>query len=180
MTNGVAIRRSGDGRRPVEKCTEFFDVGVHQVHAANPGAAPRAPQPEPLAEPRLEPEELTILMSWAEAIAEVLASAPERLHHTLSEAQTGGTWRAELDIPEPSATLSQTIDALPRLLTHPTPPRLEPPLEQALAGVNDPPPGAGEHEILARRALRSALEQRRTPHQKLGLSLARRHPPGER
>jgi hypothetical protein len=71
----LATRRSGDGRQPVDNCTEFFDMGVHQVRAANgassaPTFGPTRPTPAVL-----EADELTVLTSWAEAIAEVLACA---------------------------------------------------------------------------------------------------------
>ena len=154
----------------MDNCTEFFDVGVHQVRAVSPGSPPGTPRQTAPPELRLEPEELTILMSWAEAIAEVLASAPERLHRSLAEADSDGTWRAEMGIEELSPALGQSIDAMRRLLSNSAPSGLERPLEEALAVVRAARPGDGEHEILARRALRSALEQRRTRHQKLGLS----------
>jgi hypothetical protein len=171
----LTVRRSGDGRLPVNNCTEFFDVSVHQVHAASPGSAPGTAQQTPPPEPRLKPEELTILMSWAEAIAEVLASAPEQLHLTLTEARSGGAWRAELGITELSPGLNQTIDAMRQVLGSAAPGDFEQPLEDALTLTREPRPGDDGHETLARRALRSALEQRRTRQAKLGLSLARGH-----
>jgi hypothetical protein len=171
----LTVRRSGDGRHPVNNCTEFYDVSVHQVHAANPASAPRIAPQTPPPEPRLKPEELTILMSWAEAIAEVLASTPERLDRTLIEAHDGRTWRAELGIAELSPALNQTIDAMGQLLSSATPGDFEQPLEDALTLTREPRPDDDRHETLARRALRSALEQRRTRQAKLGLSLATGH-----
>jgi hypothetical protein len=72
----LTVRRSGDGRWPVENCMQFFDVSIFQVRAAGSSPTAQPPTGSPPAEPRLEPEELTILRSAAEAVAEVLASAP--------------------------------------------------------------------------------------------------------
>jgi hypothetical protein len=37
-TADLAMRRSGDGRPPVENCTEFFEVGIYQVRASSTGS----------------------------------------------------------------------------------------------------------------------------------------------
>ncbi len=108
----LTVRRSGDGRRPVDNCTEFFDVGVFQVRAAGSSSTPQTPTSSAPAEPQLESEELTILRSWAEAIAEALATAPEQLQRTLTEARSGAPWRAELRVEEPSSRLTEAIHAM--------------------------------------------------------------------
>jgi hypothetical protein len=92
----LATRRSGDGRQPVDNCTEFFDMGVHQVRAANgassaPTFGPTRPTPAVL-----EADELTVLTSWAEAIAEVLAYVPARAQTVLADALPGALRGAPL------------------------------------------------------------------------------------
>ena len=58
----------------------------------------------------LAADELTVLMSWAEAAAEALALAPERIEAVTADAQAGAPWRAELRICEPSRPLSHAIN----------------------------------------------------------------------
>ena len=167
----LAVRRSGDGREPVVNCLELFDPSIFQVRATGSSSPPQRPTSSAPAEPRLGPEELTILRSWAEAIAEVLACAPERLDRTIADAEDGSGWRAELVLEGWSAPLSKTLDAMARLLTGDAPVDVERPLDRALSVVRGEP-GAGGHEGLARSVLRLALEQRRIRHLNLGLSLA--------
>jgi hypothetical protein len=169
----LTIRRSGDGRLPVENCMQFFDVSIFQVRAATGSSpAPQAPPASPPAEPPLEPEELTILRSWAEAVAEVLASAPDRLHRTLAEIDGDGRWRGELALEDWSSALTEAFEAMRRLLTDDAPADVERTLDRALAVVRADRPNALESETLARDVLRLALEQRRIRHLNLGLSLA--------
>jgi hypothetical protein len=77
-----------------------------------------------------------------------------------------------LAIEEWSAPLTETVDAMRRLLTHDASVDVEQTLDRALAAVWADPPGASESETFARSALRLALEQRRIRHLNLGLSLA--------
>ena len=169
----LTVRRSGDGRRPVENCIQFFDISIFQVRAAaGSSPTPQTPKGSPPAEPLLQPEELTILRSWAEAVADVLASAPEQLHRTLTELGGDGRWRAELAIDDWSAELTGTFDAMRRLLTDRAPAGVEPTLDRMLAPLRADRPDAPESETLARDVLRLALEQRRIRHLNLGLGLA--------
>jgi hypothetical protein len=169
----LTVRRSGDGRSPVENCMQFFDVSIFQVRAAaGSSPSPQTPTGSPPAEPLLQPEELTILRSWGEAVAEVLASAPEQLHRTLTEIGGDGRWRAELAIEDSSAELTGAFDAMRRLLTDSAPADVEPTLDRVLAALRADRPDAPESETLARDVLRLALEQRRIRHLNLGLSLA--------
>jgi hypothetical protein len=168
----LTVRRSGDGRQPVDNCTEFFDVSIFQVRATRSSSSPLRPTSSVPAEPRLESEELTILRSWAEAIAEVLACAPEQLDRTLADTEDGAQWRAGLAIEEWSAALTDTVDAIRRLARSDVPAYVERPLDRALAAITVDQPGAPGTERLARRVLRLALEQRRIRHLNLGLSLA--------
>jgi hypothetical protein len=168
----LATRRSGDGREPVENCLELFDPSIFQVRATASSSPPQRPTSLAAAELRLEPEELTILRSWAEAIAEVLACAPKHLGPTIADTEDGSEWRARLALEEWSAPLTETIDAMRRLLTSDAPTDVEQPLERALAVVRADPAGAPGNERLARSVLRLALEQRRIRQLNLGLGLA--------
>ncbi|HUA45635.1 MAG TPA: hypothetical protein VMA77_10430 [Solirubrobacteraceae bacterium] len=174
MSVDLTVRRSGDGRQPVENCLQLSDVSVFQVRAAGSSATAPTPTPtsSPPAEPLVEPEELTILRSWAEAVAEVLASAPEQLDRTLADMGGDAGWRARLGIEEWSAPLAAAVGAMRRLLTSDAPADVEQTLDRALAVVRADRPGAAESETLARDVLRLALEQRRIRHLNLGLSLA--------
>jgi hypothetical protein len=156
----LATRRSGDGRMPVDNCTEFFDMGIHQVRAANVGSRASTLRPTPPNPVALETDELTVLTSWAEALAEALACAPEHAQAVLADPLPGAPWRAALGIAEPSRALGQAIDSMQK------------PVRSAIAAADKPTLGTvleaaktrrqGEHELdtLARRVLQSALEQR--------------------
>jgi hypothetical protein len=167
----LTVRRSGDGRRPVENCLEFFDVSIFQVRADS-SPTPHTPTDSPPAEPPLESDELTILRSAAEAIAEVLASTPGHLGRTLAEIGDDAAWRGRLGIEEWSSALTEAFEAMRRLLTTDAPPDVEQTFDRALATVRAEPRDASEIETLARGVLRLALEQRRIRHLNLGLSLA--------
>jgi hypothetical protein len=47
----IVTRRSGDGRQPVDNCTEFFDMGIHQVRAATAGSSGPTSWPMPTPAP---------------------------------------------------------------------------------------------------------------------------------
>jgi hypothetical protein len=110
----LVTRRSGDGRKPVDNCTEFFDLGLHQVRAANAGSSGPTSRPTPTPAP-LQSDELTILTSWAEAVAEVRSDAPARARAVLADPLPGAPWRAALGIEEPSQPLSSAIDSMQKL-----------------------------------------------------------------
>jgi hypothetical protein len=168
----LAVRRSGDGRWPVDNCMEFVDASIFQVRAASSSSISQAPTGSPPGEPPLDPDELTILRSAAEAVGEVLASAPERLNRALAEISGDGNWRAGLGIEEWSSALTEAFEAMRRLLTDHAPAGAEQTLDRVLAVVRADRPDAPEIDTLARDALRLALEQRRSRHLNLGLRLA--------
>ena len=91
-----ATRRAADGRWPVDTGTHYFDVAVHQVHAANSASRSEALRPQATTPPVLHADDLTILTGWAEAVAETLAHAPDRIAAVLADAPAGAPWRAEL------------------------------------------------------------------------------------
>jgi hypothetical protein len=60
----------------------------------------------------LESQELTILTSWAEALAEALTFAPERIEAVPANGHTGAAWRTSLGLAEPSPQLEQAIESI--------------------------------------------------------------------
>ena len=168
----ITTRRSGDGRWPVDNCTEFFDAGVFQVRAASAGSGSPGSGDATPTRLALEAEDLSALTCWAEAIAEALAAAPERVEATLVDPQPGAPWRAALGIAEPSPQLTQALDSMGQAVRAATGGRGEAPIDALLVAIRDWPPGKGALDRLARRVLRSALEQRRTRQAKEGGDLA--------
>src|SRR5262249_45084548 len=110
-----ATRRSADGRWPVDNGTSCSAVAVYQVRASNAGSGLPLSRSAPPAARLLEGEELTVLTSWAEAVSEALAYAPDHLDGLMAEARAGAPWRAGCGLPEPSARLTAAIESLGRL-----------------------------------------------------------------
>ena len=104
-----ATRRSFDGRPPGDNGSEFSNVSVLQVRAASTGTGPPRSQAGSPTRPMLAAEELTILASWAQAVAEAQTFAPERIEAVTADAGAGASWRAELRIREPSPALQHSI-----------------------------------------------------------------------
>ena len=46
------------------------------------------------------------MTAWADAVAEAMEHAPERVDGVLADARPGAPWRRELGLPEPSAPLA--------------------------------------------------------------------------
>jgi hypothetical protein len=159
---GRTSRRSIDGRWPIENSTHFFDLGVYQVRAASAGSGSPSSQPERPAPCVLEVEELTVLTSWAEAVAEILALDPERVEAALVDAGGGAPWRAALGVAEPSPRLSEAITVMGWTVRAATAAGGRRPLDRLLAAVRDGRTDEGRLEALVRRVLRSTLEQRRS------------------
>jgi hypothetical protein len=157
-----ATRRSSDGRRPIENGSEFFDVSITQIRASSTRSSPPTHPHVPLTQPVLEPEELTILTSWAEALAEAATFAPERLQPAAANAHAGATWRTALKIPQPSTQLEQAINTIHNALQTTTAPPNNHRPELHLPAIADTHPDDSALHRLAHRVLRSALEQRQT------------------
>jgi hypothetical protein len=155
-----AVRRSADGRRPVNNGTHCFDVAVHQVRASSAGSGAPISGARTTASRVLEADELTVFTGWAEAVAEALAYAPERAMALLSEARAGARWRLTLGLPEPSPQLDAAIDSMGEALRRATRTGGPPIFDALLAALEADPPGERTLDDLVRRVLRSTLEQR--------------------
>ena len=155
-------KRSYDGRRPLDNGSEFFDVSVRQVRASATGsAAPDAPHGAPFP-PVLQADDLTILTSWAEALAEALAFAPKRIEAVQADAHAGASWRAELRIPEPSPQLNCAISGMAGAVRTAAATGSKPLLDALRRASDESHPDAPALDRLVRAVLRSALEQRQT------------------
>jgi hypothetical protein len=154
-----ATRRSADGRWPVDNVNHYFDVAVHQVGAKTAGSEPSNAGSETPATRVLGADELTILTGWAEAVAEALACAPQRVESLLADAQTGAPWRAGLGIAELSREVSEAIDSIGQAVRAATPSGGTPTLDAILIAARENRPGEQGLDRLARRVLRSTLEQ---------------------
>ena len=155
-----ATRRSSDGRRPVQNGSEFFDVSVYQVRAASSGSGRHRTPAGPPSQPLLEVNELTILIAWAEALAEALAVAPERVEAVSSEAHAGAPWRAELGIQDPCSRLDQAIGLLDEVIRVAKIADAPPAPDAVLAAIAERRPSEPRLARLAHLALRAAIEQR--------------------
>jgi hypothetical protein len=157
-----ATRRSADGRWPVDNGTYCFDVAIHQVSAASGDTEPHGPRRRPFTPHLLETEDLTVLTAWAEAVAEIVEYAPERLETVLAEARAGVAWRETLRLPQPSPSLSRAIDAMARVVRTTTSADGATSFDALLAVAADDRPDGQGLDRLVRRVLLSMLEQRRT------------------
>jgi hypothetical protein len=157
-----ATRRSADGRWPVDNGTYCFDVAVHQITAASAGTEPPSARSRSFAPHVLETDDLAVLTGWAEAVAEVLAYAPERLEAVLAEARADAPWRDKLRLPQPSPRLSQAIDAMAIAVRAATSADGATSFDALLAVAADDRPDEDGLDFVVRRALLSMLEQRRT------------------
>jgi hypothetical protein len=157
-----ATRRTADGRRPVDTGTHLFDVAVQQIRASDAGS--RSPSARAGARlPRLlDVEDLTVLTGWAEAVAETLAHAPERIPALLADARPGAAWRFALGIADPSAELNDAIASLSTVIEAASPADNPPSFDAVLAASRETRGGGQPLDELVRGALRATLEQLRS------------------
>jgi hypothetical protein len=153
-------RRSADGRRPVDNVTSWFDVAVCQIRASTAASGPPKTKASLPTQPPLEVSEVTILTSFAQAVAEALAYAPDSVAELLPDADAGAAWRAEFGIPEPSARLAEAIRLIGAAIRAATPSGGTPTFDAALFAVRIKSPGELGLGRLARQVLHAALEQR--------------------
>jgi hypothetical protein len=150
-----ARRRCADGRTPVDNVTGLVVAGVHQVTAA-PADPDRAPGPRGVTGVALGAAELTIVTAWADAVAEAMEHAPQRLAGVLADARPGAPWRRDLDLPEPSPALATALSAVCDAVA-----AAGGADDAVLAGLGDAPPAGDAPVSLAVAVLRTALESRR-------------------
>jgi hypothetical protein len=157
-----ATRGSADGRCPVSNVNDYFDVAVHQIRAGSAGPGLSISQSGTLGPRALQTDELTILTGWAQALAEVLAYAPECVEPLLADAHPGAPWRAALQIAEPSAQLSEAIYCIGRAIRTVTSAKGVATLDALQILCQEDGPDQHGLELLVRRVLRSTLEQVRS------------------
>ena len=156
-----AIRRTADGRWPVDTGTHYFGAAVHQVRASDGPNSSSASAGATL--PRvLGVEDLTVLTGWAEAVAETLAHAPERVPALIGDARPGAAWRSEFGIAEPSSQLGEAIESLNEKLQAAARASATRTFDAVLVAASAD--RSGEHTLgeLVDSVLRSTLEQHRS------------------
>jgi hypothetical protein len=156
-----AIRRTADGRRPVDTGTHYFGAAVHQIGATDGPSSSSNDAGTTL--PRvLDVDDLTVLTGWAEAAAETLAHAPDRIPALVADARPGAVWRSELGIAEPSPQLSEAIESLNERMRAAARADGTPTLDAVLMAAYED--RSGEHALgqLVGSVLRSTLEQLRS------------------
>jgi hypothetical protein len=161
-TTGPAVRRSFDGRPPGHDGIEFSGVSARQIRASSTGTQPPRALAGPPPRSMLTADELTILTSWAEAMAEALEFAPRSIEALAADAQPGAGWRHELRVCEPSPPLRHAINGMAQTARTAVAAGGDPPLNNALLAAEDGQPGQPVLDELARTVLRSALQQRQT------------------
>jgi hypothetical protein len=134
---------------------------VHQIHAASAPSESQLPTDRPLP-PALDVEELSVLTGWAQAVAEMLAYAPERVLDLVADARSGGRWRGALKLAEPSAQFTEAIDIIDHIVRTSAAPSGSNTFDALIAATSEGRPGEANLARLVRGVLRSTLEQRRT------------------
>jgi hypothetical protein len=157
-----AIRRTADGRRPVDTGTHYFGAAVHQIRAADTGSKRSSTHAGATLPRVLDVADLTVLTGWAEGLAETLAHAPERSAALLADVRPGAPWRSELGIAEPSQRLVEAIEYLDEMVRAAARPAGAPTLDAVLAAVREDRSGEQPLDELVRTVLRSTLEQLRS------------------
>jgi hypothetical protein len=168
VNSDLTIRRSGDGREPVENCTEFFHPSLYQVRDGGERTRSPVPRTRATADAGLTQDDLTILVSWCEAVAEALECAPDRLEEIFAESGPTVRWRAELGIAEPSRHLCEALEFMIAIVRGAGAPDGPPTTARLLTVLDEGEPDERPLARCARRALRSALEQRQTSGTKQG------------
>jgi hypothetical protein len=156
-----ALRRTADSRRPIDNSVHYFDVAVHQIHAASAPSESQSPTDRPIP-PALDVEELSVLTGWAQAVAETLAYAPERVLDLVADARLGGHWRDALKLDEPSAQLIEALNIIDRIVQTSATQNGTNTLDALIDATSEERAGETNLATLVRGVLRSTLEQRRT------------------
>jgi len=162
-------RRSADGRSPVDNVTHYFDVAVHQVRAVDSGLASTRSRSETRAPRVFESDDLSVITGWAQAVAEALVCAPERLELLLRNALPCAPWRTKLRLAQPSRQFSDAVSFIAKVVrpvSHHDP---RPTFDDAVNACREDRPDPNGVEMLARRILRSALDQLQSRRRTNGL-----------
>ena len=157
-----AIRRTADGRRPVDTGTHYFGAAVHPIRASDAGSNSSSADAGATLPRVLDVSDLTVLTGWAEAVAETLAHAPERIPARVEDVRPGAAWRSELGIAEPSQRLVEAIESLDETMQAAARPAGTPTFDAVLAAVREDRSGEQPLDELVRAVLRSTLEQLRS------------------
>jgi hypothetical protein len=105
-----AIRRAADGRLPARSAS---DLRLSEVTQLVPAATvPSRPVAQRSDQSSLSPADLTVLVSWSEAVAEARAISPAAVGTVLADARAGASWRTDFGLPQPATALSGALDAL--------------------------------------------------------------------
>jgi hypothetical protein len=156
-------RRTTDGRLPIENATRYFDVAVLPIRAA-PGPKRTAKQGfASKTPPPLSVEDVTVLTSFTQAVAEALtdpSGTSARVDALLTDARPGTEWREELGLPEPSPPLTTALEFVEQLVRAASPPGTPATLGTTLKAIREQPRSEPALHRVARRVLRSTLEQR--------------------
>src|SRR5262245_14368606 len=156
------IRRTADGRRPVDTGTHYFGAAVHQIHASDADSNSSSADTAATLPRVLDVDDLTILTGWAEAVAETLAHDPERIPALVADVRPGAAWRSELRIAEPSQPLVEAIESLDKTMAAAAGTADTPTFAAVLAAVREDRPGEQPLDEMVRNVLRSTLEQLRS------------------
>jgi hypothetical protein len=162
LCGDYTTRRSADGRWPIDNVTHYFDVAVHQVRAATTGSGAPDSHSGPRAPRVLEIDDLSVLTGWAQAVAEALAHAPECVDALLANAGAGAPWRTAFQLAEPRRQLCDAISFIGDAIRAITPRGGVPMFEEVVVSCREDRPDAPRLETLARRVLRSTLDQLRS------------------
>jgi hypothetical protein len=110
LDTGRSLRRAADGRLPEHDAADIRLAEVVQLRATDREGTLPAIKP---AEPSLSANDLTVLLSWAEAIDHARGTDPTAA--VTASARPGASWREELQLPEPTGALAATLSALAAL-----------------------------------------------------------------
>ena len=165
MCGDYLTRRSADGRWPVDNVSHYFDVAVHQVRAAAAGSGVAKARPGARTPPVLDVDDLSVLTGWSQALAEALAHAPESVDALLANAG-GAPWRTAFGIAEPSGQLREAVRYMGEIIRAVAPSGNVPMFDEVVVACREERPEASRLETLARRVLRSTLDQLRSSQTK--------------
>jgi hypothetical protein len=139
--------------------TEYFAVNVYQVRAGPAKSLLSDIRPTPLGPRALENDGLTILTGWAQALAEALVYDPDCVEALLADAQGKTQWRTKLGLPEPSPQISHAIHFVSQAVRAVDSQNGNLTLDALHISLLEDGPAENALDRLARRVIRSALEQ---------------------